>query len=66
MCEKTNNITTRAYFSKKIQLLNELESRLTNIYINSKANRQSTLTDFLRKNKFCVVIERPFNSNNLD
>jgi hypothetical protein len=36
---------------EKIQLINELASRLTDIYFNSKAKRQRTLEDHLDEQK---------------
>ena len=35
---------------QKIELINELESKLADVYINSKAKRQATLEDFFKKN----------------
>jgi hypothetical protein len=36
----------RLTLQERIKLSNELECRLTDIYMNSKVNRQTTLEDF--------------------
>jgi hypothetical protein len=41
-----NDLTLR----KKIALINELESQLTDIYIDSKTKKQTTLEDFFKQN----------------
>jgi hypothetical protein len=35
---------------EKIRLINELEFRLIDLYINSKAEKQITIDDFFKKN----------------
>jgi hypothetical protein len=35
---------------QKIELINELESKLTDVCINSKTKRQTTLEDFFKQN----------------
>ena len=35
---------------QKIELINELESKLTDVYINSKTKRQTTLEDYFKQN----------------
>jgi hypothetical protein len=55
--KKKNGLTTQTYFARKLELINRLEARLTDIYINSKSKRQTT---------FCVVTENVFSWNHLD
>ncbi|CAF1258618.1 unnamed protein product [Rotaria sordida] len=43
------------------QLINELESKLTDVYINSKTKRQATLEDFFKQNKTLSCIYKFFN-----
>ena len=35
---------------QKIELINELESKLTDVYIDSKTKKQTTLEDFFKQN----------------
>jgi hypothetical protein len=51
---------------EEVELIIGFESKFTDIDMNSKAKRQTTFEDFLKRTKFRVVIEKLFNSNHLD
>jgi hypothetical protein len=35
-------------------------------HINSRAERQTTIEDFLKRTEFCIAIGKSFNSDHLD
>jgi hypothetical protein len=49
--------STTVRTKKKILMINELGSRFTDTYTNSKSNN---VREFKKKKKFCVAIEKSF------